>query len=169
MAQRMTGDLSAEGRMEYQRCHALGHRWENIPVMRAPAFGSAMDLRCENCATVRRDIVSRVSGMLITRYYIYPEGYKDYERHDKAWWRASFIESLREVAAEYIDTTNESAPQPVDRESRRLARESKKAWMEALSRMVASGPSRPSPQIPAAQLGRLNPPRKRQRQTDKEK
>jgi hypothetical protein len=43
-----------------------------------------MDLQCENCATVRRDIISRISGVLITRYYIYPEDYHDYERHDKA-------------------------------------------------------------------------------------
>lgn len=156
MNKRITADLSAEARVEYQRCHALGHRWENIPVLRAPAFGSAIDLRCENCATVRRDILSRVSGQLITRYYLYPEDYHDYGKHDKAWWRAAFVESLREVAREYIDTTNESKPQPADLDARRVAREAKKAWIEALGRMVQSGPTRPSPAV--AQGSRRNPP-----------
>ncbi|HEX5016669.1 MAG TPA: hypothetical protein VFX15_03680, partial [Actinomycetes bacterium] len=63
---------AAESRMEYQRCRAIGHRWENIPVTKPPAFGAAIDLRCENCATVRRDIISRPSGILISRYYIHP-------------------------------------------------------------------------------------------------
>ena len=148
MAKVITADLTAESRMEYQRCHAIGHRWMNIPVMRAPAFGSAMDLQCENCATVRRDIVSRVSGQLVTRYYVYPEDYHDYERHDKAWWRASFLESLLEAAREYIDTTNENARQPSDRDARREAREAKKQWIEALNRLVQGGPPNPSPPIP---------------------
>lgn len=137
--------LSAEARMEYQRCHAIGHRWENIPVQRAPAFGAAIDLRCENCATVRRDILSRFSGVLVSRYYLYPDDYHDYERHDKAWWRASFLESLREAAREYIDTTNENARHASPIEAKRAARVAKKEWVAALDRLVKSGPPNPSP------------------------
>jgi hypothetical protein len=126
--------------MEYQRCHAIGHRWENIPVTRPPAFGAAIDLRCENCATVRRDIISRISGVLITRYYVYPDDYHDYERHDKAWWRAAFAESLYMAARNYIDTSNEKAQ--FDKGARRVA---KKAWMEVVVPIAQAGPPRPSP------------------------
>lgn len=156
MNKRITTDFTAETRMEYQRCHALGHRWANIPVMRPPAFGSAMDLQCENCATVRRDILSRVSGELIARYYLYPDAYHDYGKHDKAWWRSSFIESLREAAAEYIDTSNENQPAPgADLDQRRAARYAKKQWIEALNRLANAGPPRPSPQT--AQRSPRNP------------
>ena len=141
MARKPTPALSAEARMEYQRCHAIGHRWESIPVTHPPAFGAAIDLRCENCATVRRDIISRVSGILITRYYVYPDAYHDYERHDKAWWRASFAESLYSAARDYISTKNEQA-----RHDKRAAREAKKEWTAAVTPVVNSGPPNPSPQ-----------------------
>jgi hypothetical protein len=135
-----TNGNSAEGRMEYQRCRAIGHRWENIPVTQPPAFGAAIDLRCENCATVRRDIISRPSGLLISRYYVYPEDYQDTERHDKAWWRSEFIESLHIMAREYLNTDNESAP--ADRKSIRLA---KKEWVEIVRPLAQQGPPNPSP------------------------
>lgn len=130
----------AEERMEYQRCRAIGHRWESIPVTQPPAFGAAIDLRCENCATVRRDIISRPSGILISRYYVYPEDYQDSERHDKSWWRSSFVESLYLAAREYINTTNEDAPA-----DKRAVRVAKKEWVEAVGHLARNGPPNPSP------------------------
>lgn len=130
--------------MEYQRCHAIGHRWENIPVTHPPAFGAAMDLRCENCATVRRDIISRISGVLITRYYVYPDAYHDYERHDKAWWRSSFVESLERAAREYINAINEQTTlQGID--LKRAARQAKREWVAAVTPIAQSDPPNPSP------------------------
>ena len=105
----LTPELRAEKRLEYNQCHALGHRWDPIPVTHPPSFGAAIDLRCENCGTVRRDIMSRVSGVLLARYYDYPEDYHDYERHDKAWWRAAWLEKLHDVRAELINLENEQA------------------------------------------------------------
>ena len=107
----LTPELRAEQRLEYNQCHALGHRWDPIPVAVPPSFGAAIDLRCENCHTVRRDILSRVSGVLLARYYDYPEDYHDYLRHDKAWWRAAWLEKLREARAELINTERENAKQ----------------------------------------------------------
>ena len=136
----------AEKRMEYQRCHAIGHRWENIPVTRPPAFGSAIDLRCENCTTIRRDIFSRISGVLITRYYVYPQDYRDYERHDKAWWRASFAEALQQAAREYINAVNEAARPKDPKEGRREARQAKRDWLESVGPLAHGNPTNPSPQ-----------------------
>jgi len=107
----LTPELRAEKRLEYNQCHALGHRWDPVPVARPPSFGAAIDLRCENCSTVRRDIVSRVSGVLLARYYDYEEDYHDYERHDKAWWRAAWLEKLREFKAELVNVERENARQ----------------------------------------------------------
>ena len=105
----LTPELRAEKRLEYNQCHALGHRWDPIPVTQPPSFGAAIDLRCENCSTVRRDILSRVSGVLLARYYDYPEDYHDYERHDKAWWRSAWLEKLRDFKAELVNIERENA------------------------------------------------------------
>jgi len=105
----LTPELRAEKLLEYIQCHAVQHRWDPIPVTHPPSFGAAVDLRCENCGTVRRDIFSRVSGQRIGRpYYDYPEDYHDYERHDKAWWRGAWLEKLAEVKAELVNIENES-------------------------------------------------------------
>lgn len=105
----LTPELRAEKRLEYNQCHALGHRWDPIPVTRPPSFGAAIDLRCENCGSVRRDILSRVTGILLARYYDYPDDYHDYERHDKAWWRSAWLEKLREFRAELVNIDREQA------------------------------------------------------------
>ena len=105
----LTPELRAEKRLEYNQCHALGHRWDPIPVTAPPSFGAAIDLRCENCGTVRRDILSRVSAASCSsRYYDYPEDYHDYQRHDKAWWRAAWLEKLREFNAELVNLQSEN-------------------------------------------------------------
>lgn len=137
----MARTTRAHERMEYQRCRAIGHRWESIPVTQPPAFGAAIDLRCENCATVRRDIISRPSGILISRYYVYPEEYQDVERHDKAWWRSEFMESLYAAARDYINTVNEDAAA-----DRRAVRAAKKEWVDAVHHLAQGGPPNPSPQ-----------------------
>jgi hypothetical protein len=106
---RLTPELRAEKKLEYVQCHAIGHLWDPIPVDRPPSFGSAADVRCMSCTSVRRDIASRVSGDLLARYYDYPEDYHDYQRHDKAWWRAAWLELLRARDKRMVNITNENA------------------------------------------------------------
>jgi len=105
----LTPELRAEKRLEYNQCHAIGHSWDPIPVTRPPSFGAAVDLRCINCTTVRRDILSRVTGQLLARYYDYEEDYHDYERHDKSWWRSAWLEKLGEFKAELVNRERENA------------------------------------------------------------
>ena len=127
-----------------------------------------MDLRCENCATVRRDIFSRVSGERIGHpYYVYPDGYHDYERHDKAWWRAAFAESVLQAARAYINTDNENAKALLPTEQRRVQRAAMKEWRESLLELVQGGPPNPSPRPTesARSVRRNRQPRKAMRQT----
>lgn len=42
-----------------------------------PEFGVALHVQCFRCGTVRRDVVSRIDGQLLSRRYYYPEGYRD--------------------------------------------------------------------------------------------
>ena len=107
----LTPELRAEAREDFVQCHALQHRWEPIPVTTPPSFGAAIDLRCETCHTVRRDIFSRITGQMLGRSYDYPEDYHDYQRHDKAWWRAWFAEQLYERDRELINIDAEAAKQ----------------------------------------------------------
>lgn len=59
-------------------CRLLGHAWdEHSPIdQRRPEFGVAMHWRCIRCTMVRRDLVSSVTGDLLSRSYYQPEGYK---------------------------------------------------------------------------------------------
>lgn len=139
---------SAESVMAYQRCHAIGHRWENVETVPSPpAYGVAMDLRCSNCGTVRRDTFSAVTGMRIgPPKYHYPEGYHDYERHDKNWWRAAFARSVFESARAYIDTSKETVTRIRDpKEDRRARTLATREWRANVAR-AQFGPLNPSPQ-----------------------
>lgn len=83
----------------YVRCRSLGHAWDPIPVTKPPPWGVALDLRCEHCATVRRDIVSPTRGEVLSRSYSHPDGYKDAEHHSRGDWRAMFVSTLSETLA----------------------------------------------------------------------
>lgn len=78
----------------YVRCRTLGHSWDAIPVTEPPSYGVAIDLRCEHCATVRRDVVSRSTAALLSRRYSYPDHYRDAEHHTRTDWRAIWVTTL---------------------------------------------------------------------------
>ena len=90
----LTPELRGEQMREFLRCRTIGHAWEVVPHDYVPSFGTAVSLRCTSCATWRHDIFSRLSGELIQRWYDYSDHYRDVEKHDKAWWRSSWAETL---------------------------------------------------------------------------
>lgn len=105
MSTRRNPNLSYDQRQElavqYAACRGpIRHRWDIIPSSPAdrPSFGTLMLLRCDNCMTMRRDVFSRTSGDLLSRQYIYPDGYLDVEPLTTAERRALFaaIVSRRE-------------------------------------------------------------------------
>lgn len=93
----LTTELRGEQVLAFLACRGpIRHRWDVIPSspeMR-PEFGTLVLLRCDSCGTMRHDIFSRITGDLLARWYDYPEGYQDAERHNAAWWRAAWAEQL---------------------------------------------------------------------------
>lgn len=69
-----------KGHPEYNLCKGpYRHAWgdHDGSGFGRPEFGVAFHMQCSRCGTVRRDIVSRVDGGLLSRRYYYPEGYRD--------------------------------------------------------------------------------------------
>jgi len=115
MASRRHPNLTADQRYEmaqaYVACRGpVRHRWDVIPSSPddRPLFGTLLLLRCDNCGTYRRDIFSRVTGDLLARSYDHPDGYSDVDRHDAAWWRALFAETVRMRAPELLADAEEN-------------------------------------------------------------
>lgn len=98
---RLTGEALQEAIIEASRCVASRrHMLEPIPppldAVR-PSFGSLFYQRCVQCGTIVYDKVSRITGERISpRQYIKPIWYEQAlaERHDSAWWRATYWETL---------------------------------------------------------------------------
>lgn len=87
----------------YERCRSLGHAWDPIPVTKPATFGVTLDLRCEHCHTLRRDVVNRFTGRLEARWYHHPDGYADVgpERWRRDDWRHAWLDTLGpELAAD---------------------------------------------------------------------
>lgn len=61
---------------KYVFCRTLGHAWdpEAKTDLTPPLWGTAFDLLCTRCGTIRRDIID-VHGYLGARYYVYPQDY----------------------------------------------------------------------------------------------
>jgi hypothetical protein len=87
--------------IDASRCVASRrHMLEPIPPpmgTRPPSFGSLFYQRCVQCGTIAYDKVSRITGERIApRQYDKPVWYEQAlaERHDSAWWRATYWETL---------------------------------------------------------------------------
>ena len=92
---------TAQQAEDYVRCRSLGHSWDAIPVTNPPAAGVALDLRCEHCGMLRRDILSRYTGQVLSRRYTQPDGYKDAELHSRSDWRAMYVTTLSDALKAY--------------------------------------------------------------------
>lgn len=81
---------------QYLACRTLRHAWDVIGKGdRRPEFGTMVCLRCVRCGTLRYDRYSRLTGeRLGAPAYVWPEGYRDAEGHDAAWWRAAWAETV---------------------------------------------------------------------------
>jgi hypothetical protein len=81
---------------QYLACRTLRHAWDVIGAGdRRPVFGTLVCLRCVRCGTLRYDKYSRLTGERIgTPDYVWPEGYRDAEGHNQAWWRAQWAETV---------------------------------------------------------------------------
>lgn len=82
----------------FLECHALVHDWDEISVFKEPRFGAAFDYRCTKCHSIKRVIVSRMNGMVLSRYYKHAEGYKSPVGMSKADYRKIWVDKkLREI------------------------------------------------------------------------
>jgi hypothetical protein len=89
--------LRRRSKMEaFVRCRTLRHAWDEIGGGdRRPEFGTLACLRCIFCGTLRYDRYSRITGeRLGNPEYVWPDGYRDTEKHDQAWWRQQWAESI---------------------------------------------------------------------------
>ena len=90
--------MPREANYAYVRCHALPHSWDAVgPIAgRRPkrlSFGVMVTYRCEHCGALRFDVMARLSGELLYRFYEHPDDYK-HEKMDKSHWRAAFMDEM---------------------------------------------------------------------------
>ena len=92
----LTEHLLGESNEDFVRCRTLKHAWDPIGAgERSPLFGTLVCLRCVFCGTLRYDKISRITGERIAApSYDWPEGYRDAERHNAAWWRQQWAENV---------------------------------------------------------------------------
>ena len=98
---RLTTEALQDAILEASRCVASRrHMLEPIaPPLGTPRpeFGSILVQRCVYCGTLRYDKVSRLTGERISPpTYDKPPWYDQAleERHDTAWWRATWFDTL---------------------------------------------------------------------------
>lgn len=88
--------LQGERNADYIACRTLRHAWDVIGAGdRRPIFGELVCLRCVRCGTLRYDKFSRITGeRLGSPNYVWPDGYRDAESHDMAWWRREWADTV---------------------------------------------------------------------------
>jgi hypothetical protein len=87
---------------DFIRCRTLRHAWDAIGSGdRRPIFGELVCLRCVFCGTLRYDKFSRLTGERISApSYVWPDGYRDAESHDAAWWRRQWADTVSDYLVE---------------------------------------------------------------------
>lgn len=103
--------IAPEDRTAYVRCRTLAHAWDDVPSPRRPPWGVLMALRCVRCGTIREDIVNRFDGELMSRNYVYPEGYRDSDGLDRKGWRVAYLDAQR-VPRPRRKPTDATVPRP---------------------------------------------------------
>jgi hypothetical protein len=94
----LTDALAGETNDDFVRCRTLKHAWDPIGRGdRRPEWGTMVCLRCVFCGTLRYDRYSRLTGeRLGPPAYVWPDGYRDAELHDSAWWRRQWAENIHD-------------------------------------------------------------------------
>lgn len=62
---------------QYALCKTINHSWDRVdnPELPAPDIGWRLSLRCIRCQSERHDLISPVTGEVMARRYVYPDGY----------------------------------------------------------------------------------------------
>lgn len=99
-------NLRANG-YEYVRCKALPHAWDPVgPIAdrrkTRRTFGALQTFRCEHCGSLRFDVVSRLTGDLLYRWYEHQDGYST-ERHPKSYWRVAYMDEMDSGLLEQLE------------------------------------------------------------------
>ena len=76
----------------FLECHAIGHVWDETSSLKAPRFGAAFDYRCVVCTSTKRILISRMSGVVLSRQYYHVDGYKAPTGMTKADYRKIWVE-----------------------------------------------------------------------------
>jgi hypothetical protein len=83
----------------FVRCRTYNHAWDEFnPIdLEAPSYGWRLSLRCIRCTTERHDTIAYRSGQILSRRYIYPDGYqnKGEDRPTKEVFREELFVRLR--------------------------------------------------------------------------
>jgi hypothetical protein len=80
------------------RCRSYNHSWDEFfPIdLEEPWYGWRLSLRCIRCSTERHDTID-FKGQVMSRRYIYPEGYqqKGEDKMDRTVFREELFSRLR--------------------------------------------------------------------------
>jgi hypothetical protein len=117
----LEGEALRDAVRQAARCRATRfHRMEMIPgdPTKRPWIGTMITYRCELCGTIRRDIVQRRTGEMISRSYDPPDWYvaANEGREEPSWWRAKWWEGLDDSL--FLDAV---AATPITKNQRRRA------------------------------------------------
>jgi hypothetical protein len=87
----------AINRYPYVKCKVFRHKFEPVgPIpgrSRAKQFGTLITLRCDECGGLRFDVVSRLTGDLLYRWYELADDYKT-PAETMAHWRVVLMDDL---------------------------------------------------------------------------
>jgi hypothetical protein len=91
------GDVQIE---VFVRCRTYNHAWDEFnPIdLESPSYGWRLSLRCIRCSTERHDTIAFGTGQMLSRRYIYPDGYqtpKGEEKPTKEVFREELFTRLR--------------------------------------------------------------------------
>lgn len=105
----------------FLRCRTYNHAWDEFaPVdMYPPTYGWRLSLRCIRCATERHDTIAFNTGKVMSRRYIYPDGYAQ-KGVPKVVFREALFQRLR-TKLEKANQIGEEVPEPIRSTRRKKA------------------------------------------------
>lgn len=87
---------------EMRTCRTIGHSWDTTGASKESRSAYTIQLRCDRCGAIRSDVIDS-HGFLSSRYYQYPDHYRDADisdgtRDDKrAWLLKELLQAQRKV------------------------------------------------------------------------